>query len=479
MDARNQVKQYVDIAWRRKWWLVLPAALGILASLGMYSTQPKLYQATTLILVTRQAVPEEIVRSTVTMRIDERMKTLKQQVLSRRYMEQVAREVGFIDQTADEGRIERACRQVEGSIELQWDKRDLAWFRINVVQRDPTRAAKIANRLAEMFIRQNTEMREAIAKGTVDTVSSWLESNKGKLEAQEKEIANYKRLHLYELPEQEASTLQLMNASTNRVAQLTSDIQRVSDRLSNLRSLENSNRATADALGITTPGDDPNARALAQLERELNDLLVTYTDENPLVRRKRDQIAAFKKAYPVVVQKAAGASGDSPEIRNLESEVKNLIADRAREQKKVAEYQSRLSNIPLRQQELAEMTRGYDQLRSAFDETLNKKQQTERSLDLETAKKGEQFQIQDLAHAPATPFSPNLYLYLLMGLGAGIGVGIGFAAVLEFLDQSVRGEEQFAALFPDVTILGTIPNLVATTPVKPRDKGNAKKAVAS
>lgn len=479
MDARNQVKQYVDIAWRRKWWVVVPTIVGALVSVYWYATAPKMYRATTSILVTRQSMPEDIVRSTVTMRVDERMKTLRVQVLSRRYLEQVAREVGYIDEKAPEAAIERACDQVSGAVQIEMDKRDFSWFKINVVEKDPQRAATIANRLAEMFIQQNTEMREAVAKGTVDTVSGWLAENRGQLEAQERLIAAYKRQHMYELPDQQASTLQLMNASTARVQQLSSDIQLRSDRLAILRSNERAARANAQALGVTPPGDDPNAQALAKLERELNDLLVNYTEENPLVKRKRDQIAAYRVAYPAAATKTpSGEDVASPEIQGLQAEIRNLERDRAREQIKVNELQARLANMPLRQQELETMTRGYDSLKTSYDKTLAQQEQTERSLDLEAAKKGEQFQIQDRARAPGRPYDPQLFMLLLMGLGAGLGVGVGLTALLEFLDQSVRSEEQFAALFPDVTILGTIPNLVATTPAKSRAKGSAQKAAA-
>jgi capsular polysaccharide biosynthesis protein len=73
-----------------------------------------------------------------------------------------------------------------------------------------------------------------------------------------------------------------------------------------------------------------------------------------------------------------------------------------------------------------------------------------------------------------------LFQVLLLGLAAGAGVGGGIAALLEFLDQSVRSEEHFADLFPDVVILGSIPNLVTNAPAKSRAKhGSGKKAAAS
>jgi protein tyrosine kinase modulator len=484
VDTRSQVKQYVDIAWRRKWWVLVPTILGTAASIYLYTVLPKLYRATTTILVTRQRIPDDIVRSTVTSTIGETIKTLKVQVLSRTYLERVAEEIGLIQANADEMMKERACNQIENSVDLDWDKRDGSWFSINVHDKDPQRAARVANRLAEMFIEQNANLRVKQASGAVNLLDGWVKQTEEELSKRDEEISRFRREHLYELPDQQDATLQLLNGAQNRVSQLTSEIQIKTDRLSIMTSEFKANRAAAAAAGISVPGDDADSRALAQLENELGDLLVSYTDENPLVRKKRDQIAQFKASHPALgapKQTGTADSDVSPEARRLEMELRTLQSDRDREQGRVHELTSRLGNIPLRAQKLADLTRDYDTLKKDYDTKVGQREMARRSQEVEEAKKGDQFQIQDAARPPAVPYQPVLMQLLLMGILAGAGVGVGITALLEFLDQSVRSEEQFADIFPDVAILGSIPNLVTGGPVKPRvDKsGSGKKAAAS
>lgn len=464
MDTRAQVKQYLDIAWRRRWWIVIPTLLGLAGSGYLSATLPRVYRATTTILVTRQSVPEDIVRSTVTMRIEERMKTLKVQVLSRTYLEKIAREIGAINDKADEAAVERACNQINDSVILDWDKQWLSWFRIMVQDANPKRAAQVANSLAALFIKQNTEWRESQARGTVETVDGWVKAKEVELHTRDVQIAEFKRQHIYELPDQEGAALQLLSAAQNRVSQLSSDIQLKSDRLSILRAEEKAGRATAAALGVAVSSTDVDARALMQLQTELQTLLVSYTDENPLVRRKKEEIEQFKAAHPEILKKPASpddttASAGSPEVQRLQAEVRNLEADRAREQQNVDTLRQRISNMPIRAQELATLTRDYDNLKREYDATTGQKEQAMRSQDIEAAKKGEQFQIQDRARPPAVPFKPDVLQLVLMGLLGGLGVGAGLATLLEFVDQSVRGEDEFAAQFPDLVILGSIPNL--------------------
>lgn len=115
--------------------------------------------------------------------------------------------------------------------------------------------------------------------------------------------------------------------------------------------------------------------------------------------------------------------------------------------------------MPIRAQELAALTRDYDTLKHQYEATAGQKEQAIRSQDIEAARKGEQFQIQDKARPPAVPFKPQVFQLVLMGLLGGLGVGVAIAGALEFVDQSVRGEDEFAAQFPDLVILGSIPNL--------------------
>lgn len=469
MDTRNQLKQWLDIAWRRRWLVIVPTVAGTVVATFLAMTAPKIYRASTTILVLRQSVPEDIVRTTVTMRIEERMKSLRIQVMSLRYLEQVIKEFGLAPANADGATIERACRKLEENVELDWDKRDLSWFNIMVMDEQPERAANIANRLADLFIEQNTEMREAQAKGTVETVGGWLETTDRELRKRDSEIAKFKAEHLYELPDQEPAALQLLTSAQARVQQLTSDISLRSERLAILRSEELSRRNAADALGVVSATtDDPDVRALAQLNRELQDLLSNYTEENPLVKRKRAQITQFKSLHPELdaPRQVAGASGPttSPEIARVEAEIRSLEADRAREQQNADVLRGRIANMPLRLQQLTALTRDYDSLKQRYDATSAQKDQAQRAQDIEANRKGEQFLVQDRARPPAVPYKPNLIQFLFMGAFGGLALGAGVAAALEFLDQAIRSEDEFAGRFPDMPILGSIPSLDADMP---------------
>jgi polysaccharide chain length determinant protein (PEP-CTERM system associated) len=463
LEPTAQLKTIVDVAWRRRGWFLVPVLLAMAAGAATVVLTPKLYQATTTILVTRQSVPEDIVRSTVTLRIEERMRSLQVQILSRTYLERIAREFDLILPDAGDAEVEKACFELGAAIRTELDRPNFSWFRISVADVDPRRAAGIANRLAELFIEQHARMRSSQSTGTLAATENWEAKYRLELAQRDAAIAEFSRDHLYELPDQQPANLQLLNSAQSRVTQLTSDIQSRNDRLVTLRAQRSAQRAFDAVSGVPDAGNS-DAAQIATLRRELAALLVDYTEENPLVKRKRGQIAEFLRTPRAVASGEVEPSPSDPasvEILATENEIRALERDRAHEAVNVDLYRRRIADAPQQQQRFLELTRDYASVKLQFDAAVAQNEQARRAQELEVSKLGEQFQIQDRAYPPTTPFAPDVLRYLLIALVAGLTLGTAAVAAREALDPSVWNEEEFAARCPDLPVYGVIPNLDA------------------
>ena len=80
---------YLALISRRRWFLIAPFCLAVVVGCVLAVKLPKMYEATTLILVQPQRVPEKFVQSVVDTNIENRISSLSQQILSRSNLEKV------------------------------------------------------------------------------------------------------------------------------------------------------------------------------------------------------------------------------------------------------------------------------------------------------------------------------------------------------------------------------------------------------
>src|SRR5581483_12098269 len=69
------------------------------------------------------------------------------------------------------------------------------------------------------------------------------------------------------------------------------------------------------------------------------------------------------------------------EIKNREQAIAGLKA-------RLGEYQGRLSQEPIREQQLADLTRGYEQSKSNYDDLLKKKNESAMATSMELLQQG-------------------------------------------------------------------------------------------
>ena len=124
------------------------------------------------------------------------------------------------------------------------------------------------------------------------------------------------------------------------------------------------------------------------------------------------------------------------EISNRERSIADLQA-------KVAEYQARLNQEPVREQQLADLTRGYDQSKANYDDLLKKKNESAMATSMELLQQGERFRILDPPSLPTKPDFPNRLKFCGIGLMVGLLLGALVAGSVEMMDDRIYDEKEF------------------------------------
>ncbi len=144
----------------------------------------------------------------------------------------------------------------------------------------------------------------------------------------------------------------------------------------------------------------------------------------------KDQFVAQLKNKPQDSPEAANDSTSAPLIE-VKSQLKANdleIANRQRAiqslQAEIGNYQARLNNTPVREQELTDLNRDYEQLKAYYDQLLNKKNQAGLAANFSREQQGDRFTMQDPPSKPTKPFSPNRFRLGCLGLFAGLAMGL-------------------------------------------------------
>ena len=141
-----------------------------------------------------------------------------------------------------------------------------------------------------------------------------------------------------------------------------------------------------------------------------------------------------------------------------------ILNDQQRErdlESQIAAYQVRLNSTPETEEELTNISRGYEESKFNYNSLQQKQMQSQLATSLERRQQGEQFRIMDPPSLPEKPSSPNHVWFSMGGLVAGICLGFGLAAIRELTDARVRHERDLEGVVP-VRVLVAIPLL--TTP---------------
>jgi len=470
--------------WSRRKWLailVFAAPFSVVMSLGI--ALPNIYQATATVLVDRQQVPETFVQPTVTSALETRLHTISQEILSRSRLEALITRFGLYPDFSKRVSAEEVIERMRGDIKLELKRVEARGqreatvaFAIKYLGSPPQTVAQVTNTLASFYIEENLKVRERQATGTAEFLKVQLEETKKRLDEQERQVSEFKRRYLGELPQQMETNL----ASLERFhiqLRLNSDNQtRAMERRAALASqlAEADSLRTAGAVAFGGGPEDPQTR-LGRLKQQLTELRVQFSERYPDVVFLKGEIAALEQQ---LAEAKADGKPQQPEpgtpytlrlkeaLSEVEAEARILKGEEKHLRGAIAAYQARVDNVPRREQEFKEFSRDYESTRELYQSLLKRYGEAQIAESMEQRQKGEQFRILDPAVPPREPVARRVRL-MLMGLMLSLGLAAGAVVLAEQLDTSFHTVDELRRLsrFP---VLVSIPKIVAQADVDRR-----------
>ncbi len=459
---------------RRVWIAVSLFGLIMSATIGLVVVLPNIYTARALILVEGQQIPQDYVRSTVTMGVERRLQVISQEILSRSRLVQLVKQFDLYQDLRQkeipEDMLAVAMRKdIAINIAAKGGQGDTVAFEISFTNPDPQKVMQVANTLASFYIDENLKVREQQALGTSEFLRAELAEVKKRLDVQEQQVAEYKRQYLGELPEQMNANLSTLGVLQKQMEILSDNLNRARERRNVLAQMAEMDTALA-ALDIGSPASG-NAH-LESLKKQLAELKLRFADKHPDVIRLKQQIAALEeeeKSRAEAAPSIESSNVEAPKVSSaaieqaaIDAEIKSYSESLAKVQQEIAVYKQRIENAPRREQEFAALTRDYNVTRDLYASLLKRLDEANLADSLEQRQKAERFRVLEPAMYPQQPAGPQRLKLFLMGLVLSVAAVAAGVVAPELINTSFHRVEDLSA-FTSVPILGTVPLMVTAS----------------
>jgi len=483
-SGQPDFERYLDIARRRHLHFLIPVFLGWLTVWGMSWVLPTKYKSSTLILVEQPTMPKNYVAPNVNENLQARLQSITQQILSRTRLLIIIDKLNLYREaapkvTADD-KVDMMRKDITIDTVRNTQNNEITSFRINYSAHDPRIAQEVTSELTGLFINENLKVRQAQSEDTTKFIEKQLEEARASLSEQEAKVRLFQGAHVGALPSQQQSNLQILSGLQVQLQGEQDSLNAAKQQRvyyeSLLEQYRNTHSATRTIDGVPT-GLPAIEQELSRLRAQLVDLSSRYTDRYPDVLKLKQQIAKTERLRQEIISAPKPAPGDpkagdlgepasqsapalqiQSQLRANQVEITNREHAISALQARISEYQARLNEQPATEQQLAELTRGYEQSKANYDDLLKKKNQSVMATSMEQMQQGERFTMLDPPSLPMKPDFPNRLKFCGIGLVLGLALGLVVVTAFEFFDDRLHAEKDIKAIVP-IAIISEIPEI--------------------
>ena len=475
---------YLSVANRRKWWFVVPLIACIAIGAAVVAVWPKKFLSKAAIGMQSPTLSPDLLRGVTSMDPAERQRAVQQLLLSPTVLERVIREEQ-INPTKPAADValwlrDNLARNIEVPPTLGLNgradpTRGIDLFYIGYTDRDPVRAQRITNRVATVFVEENSKFQTTRAENSADVVEQQVAASQAKLNELENKLRGKKQNYVGQLPEQIGANVQMVNGARSQFESISMQLRAEQDRLSLIEGQLDQMRQGTGVESVTSA----SIAATQAAQNRVNDLesqlssarALGYKDKHPEVERLQEEIKQARanvsaskvqqpsnreemlKADPIFRQKLQERDMARLHIRELQNAS-------ASAQRQIGMYQSRVEAAPVVEQELASLERDYSAEKSRYAELTTRLSNARVAEDVARKQGGERFSVLYPANLPDTPIEPQPLKIMALAAVAGLVLGAVAALGREFLDRSVYDSRALQTEF-EVPVLGEIPRITA------------------
>jgi tyrosine-protein kinase Etk/Wzc len=288
---------------------------------------------------------------------------------------------------------------------------------------DPVRARDVVNTLVQAYLDQTLSSKTEEASRTVSFVEDQLKGTRGELDLSEKNLQTYKSASgVIKLDTEAEELIKKLSEVEKERAAVTLQRKQVEFALTALREARRKGEIYTPAVFKDDPLIAGMATRLTELEVQKRAMLSENTERHPQVKAVQSQIDQ--------VQKKLQSTYETSRL--------NLARQETAIQQQLLQYEAKMRTLPEAERDLARLMR-LSKVNADIYMFLLQKHEEARIVKASTISN---IKVVDPAITPDFPVKPQKKKNLLLGLLVGLMFGVGAAFFIDYLDDSIKDEEE-------------------------------------
>lgn len=434
---------------QRRWWIAVPAAVGLLCAVLALLLIPSTYRSSALMLVQSQQLPDDITGQMGAEIVDRRLARIRQQVTSRPDLISLMERNGLYNRERANNPLSEIIKKMRKAInltpttaDLPGDRADerMVAFEVSFDYSDPVVAQAVAQELMQRIVELDSSGKAEQAEYTVQFLTEQAKGLEDQIAGIQKQISGVTARNGRVL-------------STGGVTMLGGNTASYDVQIATLQR-DNASLVAQRTNAATSNIRDPVVQAA---ETHLASARAIYSENHPDVILAKQRLAEARELAKSNTEKQPVAMIDQ-QITFNNSQIASLRAAKASEQSQISTQLNAQAQAPLVQQEIAGLDQRLTGLNEQYQKVSARLLAARAGVRAEDEQMGQRLAVIDPPIVPDKPVFPSIFIFLLAGLGGGLGLGLAIAIGTELAIRPIRDSDAVAATTGQAP-LGVIPHI--------------------
>ena len=458
----NFIQLLPVILWQRRWWIMIPAILGIVGAIAAILLIPPVYRSNAVMLVQSPQLPTDVIGTDDIDVVDRRIARIREQVTARPELIALIERHGLYDSERRSNPLSEVIEDMREAISLTpsqtttpdnaSNQKTIA-FELAFDYREPAATQAVVqdlmNRILQLDASGNVEQ-------ATNTVQFLTDQSKG-LEAQIADLQG----KISQITARNGGVLAGGSMIVNG-ASGSYDVQ--------IAALQRDNQSLVQQRNVAQTSDirDP---VVSAAEQRLAAARAIFSETHPDVVVAKQNLVEARELAKTNTRKIPVDVIDQ-QIAFNNSQIAALRAARSGEQAQVNSQLSAQARAPLVQQQIGDLQLRLTAVNGQYEEVQARLLAARAGVRAEDEQMSERLSVVEPPVIPDSPSWPDRWILALAGIGGGLALGFVLAFAIELLLRPIRGPAALQNIM-GAAPLGVIPVVTPKTTKKRTWRGFA------